>query len=180
MVALAFVADFFSRFWHQAVVILLSCVPVIESRYAIVICRGLFDEIPTTELIILTQIGAFLTAIILLLALRTVFDVMKRTKLFKGLVEKLEKMGRKKGEKLEGKIQNSKSKAAKIWASVLGVFLFVAIPLPGTGVWTGCLVATLLNIRFKYALPAVFVGSICATAIMLAFSSVFFNGVALW
>lgn len=179
MVTLAFAAEFFNRFWHQIVVILLSCVPIIESRYSIVICRGLFSELTVTELIILTQIGAFITAVILLLALRTVFNLLKKTKFFKGIVEKLENLGRKKGKKLEGKIQNSKTKAAKVWASVFGVFLFVAIPLPGTGVWTGCLVATLLDIRFKYALPAVFLGSICATGIMLAFSSVFFSGVVL-
>ncbi len=173
---------FFSRFWHQLIVILLSCVPIIESRYAIVICKGwagVFSQIPTYELVILTQIGAFLTALILLLLLKPVFAWMKKTKLFKSLVEKLEAHGKKKGEKLEDKINNSKSKTAKILASVIGVFIFVAVPLPGTGVWTGCLVATLLDIRFKYAYPAICLGSITATMIMLAFSSVFFSGVAL-
>ena len=102
------------------------------------------------------------------------------TKLFRRFVEKLEEHGRKKSKKLEGKINDSKTHAAKVWASVIGVFVFVAIPLPGTGVWTGSLVATLLNIRFKYAFPAIVLGSVCATAIMLAFSSIFFKGVNLW
>lgn len=171
---------FFTRFWHQIAVIVLSCVPLIESRYAIVICRGTFPEISVPELVILTQLGAALTALVLLLLLKPVFKWMKSTKLFRRFVEKLEEHGRKKGKKLEGKINDSKTHAAKVWASVIGVFVFVAIPLPGTGVWTGSLVATLLNIRFKYAFPAIVLGSVCATAIMLAFSSIFFKGVNLW
>jgi uncharacterized membrane protein len=166
---------FFARFWHQLIIIFLSCVPIIESRYAIVIGDVFFTELGTVELFILSQLGAFLVAVILLFLLRPVFNWMKSTRLFRKLVEKLENHGKKKGEKLEGKLKNSNSEKAKIWASVVGVFLFVAIPLPGTGVWTGSLVATLLNIRFKYAFPAICLGSIVATLIMLTFSSVFMH-----
>lgn len=164
---------FLERFWHQIVIIFLSCVPIIESRYAIVIGDIWFTELGTVELFILSQLGAFFLSLVLLLLLKPVFKWMKSTRLFKSLVEKLESHGKKKGEKLQGKIKNSKSEKAKVWASVIGVFLFVAIPLPGTGVWTGSLVATLLDIRFKYAFPAVCLGSVVATLIMLTFSSVF-------
>ncbi len=51
---------------------------------------------------------------------------------------------------------------AEFW----GLVLFVGIPLPGTGAWTGSLIASMLNIRFKKALPAVYVGLLLATAIM--------------
>ena len=165
--------EFFARFWKQLVIIFLSCVPIIESRYAYVYGDVKFPELSMVELFILTQLGAFFVALILLLLLKPVFNWMKSISFLKKLVEKLESHGKKKGEKLEGKIKNSASEKAKIWASVIGVFLFVAIPLPGTGVWTGSLVATLLNIRFKYAYPAVCLGSVCATLIMLTFSSVF-------
>ena len=158
---------FLERFWHQIIIILLSCVPLIESRYAIVVGMSLFKEIGIVELFILSQLGAFFISLVLLLLLKPVFKWMKSTKLFRKMVEKLESHGKKKGEKLQGKIENSKSKAAKVWASVIGVFIFVAIPLPGTGVWTGSLVATLLDIRFKYAFPAVCLGSIVATLIMV-------------
>ena len=164
---------FLERFWHQIVIIFLSCVPIIESRYAIVIGDIWFTELGTVELFILSQLGAFFLSLVLLLLLKPVFKWMKSTRLFKSLVEKLESHGKKKGEKLQGKIKNSKSEKARVWASVIGVFLFVAIPLPGTGVWTGSPVATLLDIRFKYAFPAVCLGSVVATLIMLTFSSVF-------
>ena len=147
--------------------------PIIESRYAIVIGDLWFSELGKVELFILSQLGAFFVGLVLLLLLKPIFKWMKSTKIFRKLVEKLESHGKKKGEKLQGKIADSKSKNAKVWASVIGVFLFVAIPLPGTGVWTGSLVATLLDIRFKYAFPAVCLGSVVATLIMLTFSSVF-------
>ncbi len=175
MVFLAATADFFVRFWHQIIIIILSCIPLIESRYAIVVGMAAFKDMDTVELFILTQLGALFVGLVLLLLLKPVFKWMKSTRLFKSLVERLESLGKKKGEKLEGKIRDSKSEKAKIWASVVGVYIFVAIPLPGTGVWTGALVATLLDIRFKYALPALILGSITATLVMLAFSNIFLN-----
>lgn len=175
MLAVLSLSAFFARFWHQLIIIFLSCVPIIESRYAIVIGDVFFEELGLTELFILSQLGAFSVTLILLFLLRPIFNWMKSTRLFKNLVEKLESHGKKKGEKLEGKLKDSKNEKAKIWASVVGVFLFVAIPLPGTGVWTGSLVATLLNIRFKYAFPAICLGSIVATLIMVTFSSVFMH-----
>ena len=164
---------FLERFWHQLIIIILSCIPLIESRYAIVVGMTLFKEIGIVELFILSQLGAFFVGLVLLLLLKPVFKWMKSTKLFRKMIEKLESHGKKKGEKLQGKIENSKSNAAKVWASVIGVFIFVAIPLPGTGVWTGSLVATLLDIRFKYAFPAVCLGSVVATLIMVLVGSVF-------
>jgi uncharacterized membrane protein len=155
-------------------------VPIIESRYAYVYGDQFFTELSNLELFILTQIGAFFVTVVLLLLLRHVFNLMKKIGFLKRLVEKIENHGKKKGEKLEGKLKNSASEKAKVWASVFGVFLFVAIPLPGTGVWTGSLVATLLNIRFKYAFPAICFGSVCATLIMFAFSEIFLTGLPSW
>ena len=53
-------------------------------------------------------------------------------------------------------------------AGVLGLVLLVAIPLPGTGAWTGALVAAMLDIRLKRALPTIFLGVCIAAAIMTA------------
>ena len=48
----------------------------------------------------------------------------------------------------------------------LGLLLFVAIPLPGTGAWTGALVAALMNLKFRHALPCIFLGVCIAAAII--------------
>ena len=53
---------------------------------------------------------------------------------------------------------------------LIGLYLFVAIPLPGTGAWTGALAADLFDIRFKNALPVIFLGVLSAGIIMLVLS----------
>ena len=57
----------------------------------------------------------------------------------------------------------------------IGLWLFVAIPLPGTGAWTGSLVAAFLGMRLKKAMPAVTLGVLTAGAIMLALTHVGIN-----
>ena len=51
-----------------------------------------------------------------------------------------------------------------------GLVLFVGIPLPGTGAWTGSLIASLLGVRFRKAFPAVLLGIVMATVIMSVMS----------
>ena len=68
-------------------------------------------------------------------------------------MEKLEERGKEKGKRLN----------RFEW---LGLMLLVAIPLPGTGAWTGCLVAAMLDIRIKRALGAILVGVIVAGLIV--------------
>ena len=58
---------FLERFWHQLIIIILSCIPLIESRYAIVVGMTLFKEIGIVELFILSQLGAFFVGLVLLL-----------------------------------------------------------------------------------------------------------------
>ena len=60
---------------------------------------------------------------------------------------------------------------------LLGLVLFVGIPLPGTGAWTGSLIAALLGVKFKKAFPAVIIGICMATVIMWFISYVLLGGV---
>ncbi len=61
---------------------------------------------------------------------------------------------------------------------ILGLMLFVAIPLPGTGAWTGSLIAALLDIRLKRSIPTIFLGVLVAGAIMPAISYGFRFGIS--
>ena len=61
---------------------------------------------------------------------------------------------------------SDKVKKYRLW----GLFLFVAIPLPGTGAWTGALVADIFDIRIKHSLPIIAVGVLTAGIIMSALS----------
>ena len=71
-------------------------------------------------------------------------------------------------DKLEGKALGKKDKIEKyeFW----GLVLFVGIPLPGTGAWTGALIASLLGIKFKKAFPAIILGIALASVIMTILS----------
>jgi uncharacterized membrane protein len=53
----------------------------------------------------------------------------------------------------------------------LGLLIFVAIPLPGTGVWSGSLAAALLDMRFKLAFPSIFIGNAIAAVLLYLLSS---------
>ena len=71
-------------------------------------------------------------------------------------------------KKLEARVSKKADRVMK--DAALGLFLFVAIPLPGTGAWTGAMIASLFNMRMKYALPSIFFGVLTAGFIMLAVS----------
>ena len=78
---------------------------------------------------------------------------MKKIKLFRGLIEKLENRAMSKSDTI---------KKYEFW----GLVLFVGIPLPGTGAWTGSLIAALLDVDFKKAILAELLGIAIATVIM--------------
>ena len=65
-------------------------------------------------------------------------------------------------EKMEAKAERSAEKIKKY--ELFGLLLLVAIPLPGTGAWTGALVAALFDIRLKHAVPVIFIGVVIASA----------------
>ena len=82
-----------------------------------------------------------------------IFNWMKKTRWLKPKIEKLEAKSMGKSEQIQK-------------YEFIGLMLFVGIPLPGTGAWTGSLIASLLDIKFKKALPAVILGIFMATIIM--------------
>lgn len=128
--------------------ILMAMVPVIELRGAIPF--GVAAGISVKQALVCAIVGNLLPIPFILLFLRRVFVWMRRISTgFENLVEKLElRAKRKKGivDKYE----------------IIGLIILVAIPLPGTGAWTGALVATVLDIRMRRALPAITIGVIIA------------------
>ena len=130
---------------------LLSMVPIIELRGAVILGAG-FGLDPWADLIVCI-IGSFLPVPFILLFIRKILEWMKMRPRFRKIAEKLEKRAEK-----------NRTKVMRF--AGFGLFLFVAIPLPGTGAWTGALVAALMNMRMKYALPAIFFGVVAAGIIM--------------
>lgn len=128
-----------------------SMVPLIELRGSIIIGAGL--GLPWFVNFALSVIGNMLPIPFILLFIRKILAWMHTTKYFKGIAQWLEKKA------------HSKSDRVLKYAS-LGLVLFVGIPLPGTGAWTGALIASLLDMRMKYSLPAIF-GGVCLAGVIM-------------
>ena len=134
----------------ELIVFVISMIPILELRGSILAAGFLNMEFLST--FIVAVIGNMLPIPFILLFIDKIFDWLKKTKL-KNMVEKLEKRALSKS----GQIQ----KYGKV-----GLFLFVAIPLPGTGAWTGALAASLLRMKPKESIFPIFMGVVTAGLIM--------------
>ena len=126
-------------------------IPLLELRGGLLAASLL--KISAAKAIPLCIVGNIIPIPFILLFIRQIFKVLKKTKLFRGLVIKLEDRAMRKSDQV---------KKYEFW----GLMLFVGIPLPGTGAWTGALVASLLHMKFGKAFGAILVGIALATVIM--------------
>lgn len=137
------------------IIFVISMIPILELRGGLVAAALLRVDILTA--VPLCIIGNIIPVPFVLWLVTPLFARMKRTRLFRPVVEKLENRAMDKRERIE---------KGYFW----GLALFVGIPLPGTGAWTGSLAAALLEIPFKKSFPAVLLGILIAAVIMAAFS----------
>lgn len=133
------------------VALIISIVPLLELRGGLLAASLMGVDIRVA--VPLCIIGNLIPVPFILWFITPLFNALKKTKLFRPLVEKLETKALGKSEKIQ---------KGYFW----GLALFVGIPLPGTGAWTGSLIASLLDIPFKKAFPAILFGIIIATVIM--------------
>lgn len=138
------------------IVFFISMVPIVELRGAIPIAESLGLNIALYYPIAI--IGNMLPVPIIYLFARKVLEWGKDKKLTKKFFTWCLEKGEKGGEKLKKSAGNS----GIFWA----LLLFVGIPLPGTGAWTGTLAASFLNLDFKTSISAVTLGVILAGIIM--------------
>ncbi len=139
------------RISKELIVFIISMVPILELRGGL-LAASAFD-IEIVRAIWICVVGNIIPVPFILLLITPIFNWLKQTKAFRPMVEKLENKAMGKSEKIE---------KYEFW----GLVLFVGIPLPGTGAWTGSLIASLLGIKFKKAFPAVILGIVMATVIM--------------
>lgn len=134
----------------ELIVLIISMIPILELRGSLLAAGFLDMEFLST--FIVAVIGNMLPIPFILLFINKIFEWLKKTKL-KNAVEKLENRALSKSDQIK--------KYGKF-----GLFLFVAIPLPGTGAWTGALAATLLRMKPKDSILPIFLGVITAGLIM--------------
>ena len=130
----------------------ISMVPVIELRGAIPIAVG--NGVEYWIAVVVAIIGNLVPVPFIILFIRKIFELMRKwLPKLDGFVTKLEKRA------------ESKSDVVQKYA-FWGLFILVAIPLPGTGAWTGALVAAMLDMRLRRAFPAIALGVVGAAAIV--------------
>jgi len=126
---------------------LISMVPIIELRGALPIGVGM--GLPPLTALIVSIIGNMVPVPFIIIFIRRILDWMHRFETFDRIASKLEAKAAKGGEKI-------------VKYEMFGLFLLVAVPLPGTGAWTGSLVAAFFDLRLKNAVPIIFLGVIAA------------------
>ncbi len=136
---------------EELVAFVISLFPVLECRGGMIAARLM--EIPFMTAFLLCYLGNMLPIPFILLFIKKIFEFLRRFSFFEKIIKRFEA----KAEKNADKILRYKS-----W----GLLIFVAVPLPGTGGWTGALMAALLDIPFKRALPVITLGVLIAGFIM--------------
>ncbi len=136
---------------EEVVVFIISMCPFLELRGGLLAASLL--KVPILKAIPISIIGNIIPIPFILFFIRAIFAWMKKFKMFRGLIERLEK--------------RAMSKSGKVTQyEFMGLVLFVGIPLPGTGAWMGSLIAALLEMDIKKAVVAELIGIAIATVIM--------------
>ena len=135
----------------EGAVFIISMIPIQELRGGLLAASLL--KISAAKALPICIVGNILPIPFILLLIRYVLEWMKKVPCFRGIALWLERKAMSK----KGQIEKY-----EFW----GLMLFVGIPLPGTGAWTGALVASLLHMKFGKAFGAILVGIALATVIM--------------
>ena len=151
-------------FW----VLFISMLPLVEIRGAVPYAVGM--DLPLVPSIIVAVIGNMIPVPFIFLFARKILEWGKDKKIIGRFFSWCLQKGEKGGRKLE-----EKAGKGLYWA----LFLFVGIPVPGTGAWTGMLAASILNMDFKKSTLAALGGVLLAGAIMLAASLGVFGAIGL-
>lgn len=147
--------------WKYLLVLVISMVPLIELRGAIPIAVGMDLGLPEWAVLITAIIGNIIPVPLIYLFARKFLEwgSKKKWKPLHQFCNFCLKKGEKAGNKLLKKAGNK--------GTYFALFLFVAIPIPGTGAWTGTLAASILNLDFKKTMLAILAGVLVAGIIML-------------
>ena len=148
------------------IIFLISMVPLIELRGAIPVSQAM--QLPIIPSYIVCILGNMIPVPIIYLFARKFLEWGQDKKIIGGICRFFLEKGTKAGEKLQ-------SKAGR--GIFLALLLFVGIPLPGTGAWTGTLAASFLNMKFKQTVIAVMLGVLLAGLIMIAGSLGLFSAI---
>ena len=143
------------RISSEVIAFIVSMMPVLELRGGLIAAKIM--EIDFLKAFIICYIGNMLPIPFILLFIRKIFNWLKKMPAVEKTIVKLEARSIRKADKIQ---------KYRLW----GLLLFVGIPLPGTGAWTGALIADLFDIRIKHSLPVIAAGVLIAGVVISALS----------
>jgi uncharacterized membrane protein len=139
--------------------------PLVELKGAIPIGTLLLGEENLLLSATLGYIGSSFICIPIFFLLIPIFNLLKKIKFVKKIVEKIELVFKNKAEKLASKNQGE-AESVKNKMLIWGLFIFVAVPFPVTGVWTGTAIAVFLGLKFRESVLPIAVGNLIAGSII--------------
>jgi uncharacterized membrane protein len=138
----------------EIMVMIIAALPVLELRWAIP--QALFWKMPLLKGFSLAVIGNIVPVVPALFLLEPVSNKLRKFKLWARFFDWFSERTKKNAELVQK-------------YEALGLALFVAVPIPGTGAWAGCLAASMFKIKFRYALLAICAGVLGAGIIVSSF-----------
>lgn len=157
--------QYFSWMGPEVALFFISMIPLLELRAGILL--GTAMGMDWVSVYLISVAGNILPIPFIILFGKHLFAWLRRTKCMRPLFQRYEAHLMKKTDKI-------------LKYSFWGLLLFVGIPLPGTGAWSGAAIAVLLNMRLKHAVPAIFLGILLAGCIMTLGSHGLFNVIKLF
>lgn len=147
--------NLFNGLDKNLIIFLISCMPILELRGGL-IAATLLGLNPISSFII-CFLGNILPIPFILKFITPLFNKLKKTKFLKKYIDKLETKANSKKDQIEK-------------SEFFGLLFFVGVPLPGTGAWTGTLIASMINMNKKKAFIASTLGVLLAGIIMMIVS----------
>lgn len=137
----------------EGIIFIISMVPILELRGGLLAASPALLNVPILTAIPICVLGNILPIPFILLLINKILDWMEHVSLFRPMALWLKNKAMSKKDQIE---------KYEFW----GLVLFVGVPLPGTGAWTGALIASLLHMKFWKAFVAIILGILLATVIM--------------
>ena len=135
----------------ETALFIISMIPIVELRGAVPLGAAMGLSWPVTLLV--SVVGNMVPVPFIIIFGKHLFAWLKKTRMFSKMMHAY-----------ENRLMKKATKVMKY--SAIGLCLFVAVPLPGTGAWSGAAIAVLLDMRLKYALPSIALGVLISGLIM--------------
>lgn len=170
-----FVAIFGSNSWLATIII--SMIPIVELRGAIPFGSAISfwgeNALPIWQSFLYSVLGSTFVCVILTFLFWPIFKWLKKTKVLRKLADAIEKKINNSSKSINDKVQAESNEKKTWWIKWLGVFAFVSIPLPLTGVWTGTCIALFIGMNKKDTMTSVILGNLVAGILMTIISYFF-------